>query len=85
MTVRQMENAELKDVVYYIVAMWANKNCRGETFLIAYKRKINAKKRMNNLIQSGSYERVIMREEDVTIRNATMEISSSNPIEIWER
>ena len=75
---------EMKDQSYYILIVFKDKNKFGEHYKNEYKTFRNAMKRFTELKNSGLYQCVTLRKEEVFLRNPNTEISSSSPIEIWE-
>ena len=75
----------IKNAVFYRCFTWEDKTGRGKTDARKYKTKSRASRRMKELIDSGQYECVMMRKEEIFFRDETNEFSASSPEEKWER
>lgn len=75
---------EMKDQTYYILITFKDKNALGCRYSKEYKRYENGMKKFTELKNSGLFQCVILRKEEVFLRTPTTEISSSSPIEFWE-
>ena len=85
-TANKADNTSMRDQVYYTIQMWVDRTKLGGTLTTIYWRKANALRRMNQLIDSGLYEMVVIRKEEVWYREPnTTEISASTVEEKWEK
>ena len=75
---------EMKDQAYYILIVFKDKDNLGKHYPNEYKSFKNALNKYNELKNSGLYECVILRKEEVFLRNPKTEISCSSPIERWK-
>lgn len=75
---------EMRDQTYYTLFVFKDKNNWGERYKNEYKSFKNAMKKFTELKDSGLYQCVILRKEEVFFRNPKTEISSSCPVERWE-
>lgn len=74
----------LKDFTYYTLIVWDNKHKTGKGVKTEYKRESNAIKKFEELVNSGFYECVMLRKEEVFLRTPDAEISCSSPMKRWE-
>lgn len=75
---------EMKDQTYYTLFVFKDKNNLGERYKNEYKSFKNAIKKFTELKVSGLYQCVVLRKEEVFLRNPKTEISSSSPVKRWE-
>ena len=68
MTVLQMDNSILDDVVYYIIVAWEKGKHWGEDHKTAYKTERNAIKQAEKMYSTGKYDCITVRKEDVCKR-----------------
>lgn len=72
---------ELKDVTYYSIILFKNKDKTGESYGKEYKKLNNAFKKFDELKKSGLFECVILRKHEIFLRNANNEFSSHSVVE----
>ena len=74
---------EIRDTILYCVVGFKNtKEMMATFYKDDYKKIGNARRKAKELIKDG-YELVDIRQEDISIRNEFMEISSSGVIETY--
>ena len=85
MLLNQIENPnnEIKDFTYYSIHLWPDINKPGITYKIAYKREKNAGKMAVKLIDSGLYESLVLRKNEVIKRDINNDYSISSPVYAW--
>lgn len=74
----------MKNQVYYTLYVWDNKHKSGKGVKSEYKQESNALKKFEELVNSGRYEYIMLRKEEVFLRTPDTEISCSSPIKRWE-
>lgn len=85
MTIKQqLQIYPVKDLTYYQCYVWSDKTKMGHEDGRLYKTKANAEKRMAKLIASGKYESVVLRKEEVWLRDEDNEFSASGVEAKWE-
>ena len=65
MKLSKLENSILKDFTYYHITIFDNANKPGRDYPNAYKTEKNAAKAAQRLIDSGNYELIVLRREEV--------------------
>lgn len=70
----------MKNQTYYILVVFKDKTKMGEHYPNEYKRYKCAAHKFNELRNSGLYQSVILRKEEVFLRTPTQEISSSTVV-----
>ena len=83
--IEYIENAELDDVTYYTIQVWADKTKQGKTLNEAFSDKTEAEEEMTRQIRLCEYEMIVLREENVIKRRSYCEISMSSPIASYEK
>jgi len=73
-------NAVLENTVYYTIHLWKNVHDWGETYPIAYLKRGNADRIAEKLWDTGNFECITVRREDVVRRNPKCEISTSSVV-----
>lgn len=76
-------NKNMKDTKYFTIHAW-DESAVMATYSNDYMYKSNAEKAFNTLVASGKYHTIMMRIEDVTLRNEETEISSSSPFKQYK-
>lgn len=76
---------ELKNTSYYSIIVFQDKNKTGKHYGKEYKQLNNAFKKFKELKNSGVFDCVIVRKNDVFLRNAHNEISTSGVVLRWGR
>lgn len=84
MKIYEVENTNMKDKVYYTLNMWTDKTKMGSEYVNIFWRKGNAKRVMQKMIDSGLYQMIVMRRNEIWFRNPTNEFSCSGVEEKWE-
>ena len=70
--------------VYYSITVFKYRNTYGRTLKVVYTDPEKAMKVFYDIIKSRKQQMIVLRENTVYIRNASTEISSSNPIATYE-
>ena len=65
MLLKTLENSILNDFTYYHITIFDNANKPGRDYENAYKTEKNATKAAQRLIDSGNYELIVLRREEV--------------------
>lgn len=84
MTVIQAENSEMKGKVYYTLTLFTKGKRCGDDYRNIFWRQGNAKRILKKLSQTGLYRSIILRKNEIWLRDATNEYSCSTPIAVWE-
>lgn len=85
MNLKKLERSEIKDMKYYTITIFQSNGKNGVMHPIAYSRIGNARNAIKRLVNVNNCHALILREEDIFVRNENTEISSSTPIEKYVR
>ena len=83
MTVYEAEQTDMRDKTYYTLNMFPKDGGSGKEYPNIFWRKGNAMRQMQREIAKGIYRCVILRRNEVWLRNANNEYSISSGIEKW--
>lgn len=86
MKLSKLENSILKDFTYYHITIFDNANKPGRDYPNAYKTEKNAAKAAQRLIESGNYELIVLRRQEVISQIPYIEYYAINsPIKTFKK
>ncbi len=86
MLLKAIENSILNDFTYYTITIFADSNKPGKTYPKAYKTERNAIKTAENLFNTGNYDIVMLRRQEIIKQvPGITDFSISSPIKEYKQ